>query len=447
MSNVADRPLASELPHGGSAWTRRPDDPARRLQAIVGSGQLSNLEIVSEVIVLASSSRGGSSVLAETLRACPRLISLQGEITPLLRAAGITRHDSPTHSDELLDCSDEQARRVEAQLRFDISGPRGHLGDPSVFELLTDRLVWRLTAQWPSAEFSREAIRHAMDLALRRLGKGLDASAWSLDDLRSFHLGVLDGLIDAGYPVDPRLYDLQRGSAGLPRIEQGLIEEPPFITIWPATPIAWDVLATKPLVIKSPSSAFRIGLLRRLFPCARIRLLHLVRNPQASVAGLVDGWLHAGFHSHYLPGCLSIEGYSDVLPPEAGANDWWKFDLPPGWEEYRNRHLTDVAAFQWEQAHRYILRDCRAACSDYIRVRFEDLLECSGSTEATDRLGRWLGLEHPQSLSRALRNLPLVMATRGTQRRKTRRHSDRIEGLRHSPGLVELGDRFGYRHG
>lgn len=84
-------------------------------------------------------------------------------------------------------------------------------------------------------------------------------------------------------------------------------------------------------MIKTPGNAYRLGFLRAAFPNARLRVLHLTRNPAASVNGLVDGWLHHGFHAYRLDEPLRITGYADVRPAD---RHWWKFDLPPSWPEY-----------------------------------------------------------------------------------------------------------------
>ena len=46
---------------------------------------------VRELVVVASSSRGGSSMLAETLRESSALLHLHAEINPFLRLVGVSR--------------------------------------------------------------------------------------------------------------------------------------------------------------------------------------------------------------------------------------------------------------------------------------------------------------------------------------------------------------------
>ncbi len=82
---------------------------------------------------------------------------------------------------------------------------------------------------------------------------------------------------------------------------------------------------------------------------------------------LVDGWLHRGFHAHHMPGRLHIAGYTERVPP--GDADWWKFDLPSGWEEWTSRPLEQVCAFQRRSAHQAVLEYISAQRVDYLRLR------------------------------------------------------------------------------
>ena len=54
-----------------------------------------------QLVLIASSSRGGSSVFSEYLRRSRSLIHLQGEINPFLVRAGLSYHDTDTGSDAL----------------------------------------------------------------------------------------------------------------------------------------------------------------------------------------------------------------------------------------------------------------------------------------------------------------------------------------------------------
>src|SRR5207302_3293878 len=112
--------------------------------------------------------------------------------------------------------------------------------------------------------------------------------------------------------------------------------------------------------------------------------------PAATINGLYDGWRSRWFHSHQMAEPLRIRGYTDEFPASAR---WWKFDLPPGWQEYADADLLEVCAFQWRSAHEAILAETASGDVDHIQIRFEEIL--SGPQRRIDtlrRLGAWLGI-------------------------------------------------------
>jgi hypothetical protein len=160
------------------------------------------------------------------------------------------------------------------------------------------------------------------------------------------------------YDLEPKLvrnaFPGERIPSGPPN-EACVIEEPPYICESPWLPAALRGQAQRPLLLKSPSNAYRLDFLRALFPNAEITVVHVMRNPAASVAGLMCGWLHHGFFKHRTPpDMLRIDGYSGADRP--WTSRWWKFDLPPGWTQLANRPLEEVCRFQWLSANEHILR-------------------------------------------------------------------------------------------
>jgi hypothetical protein len=131
--------------------------------------------------------------------------------------------------------------------------------------------------------------------------------------------------------------------------------------------------------------AYRITLLRELFPGARLRLIHLTRNPAAAINGLIDGWLHHGFFSHNLAGRaeLNIADYSDR---GQWGRSWWNFDLPPGWRDLVRRQLVDVCAAQWLGAHTSIMTGLRDTDMEVLRLRAEHVLSAGTRDLAVRRV-------------------------------------------------------------
>ena len=197
-------------------------------------------------------------------------------------------------------------------------------------------------------------------------------------------------------------------------------------------------------MIKTPSNAYRLPFFDALLP--GFRVIHLVRNPAAAVNGLVDGWLHPGFHAHPAAdangtGRLRVGGYSDRVP---GGDRWWKFDMPPGWEALVERPLEEVAAWQWASAHRTVL-EWQAAHPgrDVLRVRFEDFLR-----EPVATMGRvlsWMGVDMHPALEAALLDGPAPrMATARPRPRRWLGRREALAPVLALPHVREVADALGY---
>ncbi|MGV9295833.1 hypothetical protein [Amycolatopsis sp. NPDC003676] len=353
-------------------------------------------ERVQELIVVASSSRGGSSMVAETLRACRSLIHLRAEINPFLRLAGLA---SAGDSDQLTaadfwSLSDQERADLADGLALDAGCASSAVESDERFAL---DVAWRFVVQWPELAVDPLLVARtaAAELAACRAPDG------GHDDAR-FQLRLLDALARQGVTVNPHFYDLPRAALrgrGFP-VPSGapggqLIEEPPFVLTKPWHWADAADVSAKPLVIKTPSNAYRMGFLRALFPQARIRVLHIVRNPGAAINGLYDGWRYGGFHAHRMSPPLRIGGYDD--------SEWWKFDLPPGWRDYTAAPLLRVCGFQWLSAHRAVLADAAANRRDRLVVRFEDLIRGPHSRVAAfERIAGWLGVPFDTEFQRTV---------------------------------------------
>ncbi len=91
---------------------------------------------VKEVIVVAASSRGGSTLVGELLRTCSSLLHLRAEVNPLFAAAGL----------------EPRARRAQVlaeELAVDIGRPPPP-GAPIDVDDFAATVAWRLVAAWPN---------------------------------------------------------------------------------------------------------------------------------------------------------------------------------------------------------------------------------------------------------------------------------------------------------
>jgi hypothetical protein len=271
-------------------------------------------------------------------------------------------------------------------------------------------------------------------------------------DLEALHLGLIQRLRQVHPEVNPWFYDIdpRRIRATFPELEEPtgppgevLLEESPFILAGPWQSPSAEEVATAPLVIKTPSNAYRLEFIAALFPGARVRVLHLCRNPAAAINGLLDGWRFRGFHAHRMKEALQVAGYTDQRPADA---HWWKYDLPPGWEALRDRPLVEICAHQWASAHESILDYLgRRECPRF-SLRFEDLV---GSFERREQvfagLFDWLGVPIDARMSEVIEEgIPPVMATTRPRHRRWYERAGLLEPIIARPRIQALARQLGY---
>ena len=286
------------------------------------------------VLLVASAPRGGSSLLFDVLRHHEATCSLDGEHDRWYELNGICY---PAFDSDVVpadfDAFDRDALLTDLLAEVgatDRTGDRTHR---------VDNTLLRLPLQFPGRELPYREIRDAL----------LDGA--SLEEV----------LGDLG--LSPLQYDEYADRDAERPFETETIEDRPFVTSHDhKRALATDDFE-RTLVLKASGDAYRLPWIRdRLFPETEIDLVHLTRNPAASINGLYDGWrLNRGFQT-YDVGELDLDGYDGSL---------WCYDLPPGWS--RQGRLVDVCVTQWARAHRHIL-DSRDGFESVHRVRFEDLL-------------------------------------------------------------------------
>jgi hypothetical protein len=410
------------------------------------------LSSVRTVILVSSSSRSGSSLFVQLLKRSSGFLHGCGEINPSLRLAGLAWPDTASDSDALTRADGTGAGMsiFGEHLASEVCSEGSDSVHTPADEAFGERLYRRLRLQWPLETIAVDEVQAAVREAVRQVetreGRPCD---WSRD-LSFFHLMVLVHLRRTHRRIDPYYYDIDAGLVrdvlpDLP-VPSGppapvLIEEPPFILIRPSGPWGVKDLAHTPVVLKTPSDAYRYDFLRRAFPNARFRVLHLTRNPGAAINDLCDGWRYRGFHSHYVGADLHVPGYSEPGLPDHG---WWKYDLPPGWRSWASGSLEAICGFQWAAAHRAILDQLAASDHDRFRIRFEDILMSvnGGGTRTLDGLREWLGA--PSFLADPAAGLPPVMTTHPPRLGRWRDNRASIDPVLRSPDIRRVAAELGY---
>ena len=106
------------------------------------------------------------------------------------------------------------------------------------------------------------------------------------------------------------------------------------------------------LLEKTPKNALRVPFLRSVFPDARF--LYLWREPEESLASLIEGWQSGQFLT-----------YAD-LPDWPGPK--WSYLLVPGWRDLAGRPLPEIVAAQWRITQERLLGDMADIAPEAIRA-------------------------------------------------------------------------------
>jgi hypothetical protein len=384
---------------------------------------------VRDLVVVCSSSRSGSSVFGEVLRRSTDLVTTSAEINPHLTipvlGAGIDALADPTPL-----CTTGEGRRIaQEELSLDL----GHRAGDVPGAVLADHVAWRLTMQWPEEPVDPDLVaRWVADVP----------SVATRDEV----LGEVLLRAREAYPsIDLRRYD--DAPEGVPAADEPdgppaepIVEMTPFVAPRRWSPATVDDVRGRPTVLATPRNAFRLRLLRSLFPNARLRVVHLTRNPAASINGLRDGWRSSAFWAGRVPEGLAIAGHADDRPE---ARDWWCYDLPPGWRSWTTASLEEVCAFQWRAAQAATVAACDELGLERHIVRFEDVVGAPDVRAATLRsLADWLGID-PSPLV-AGEELPVVMATRPPRPARWRANADVLAGVLGDREVLRWAHELGY---
>lgn len=388
---------------------------------------------VRDLVVVCSSSRSGSTMFSELLRRSPDLLTFSAEINPQVTIATL---GSDAGCEALADPNAyADVSMLRSELGNDLGRPAAGVDD----DALARHVAWRLTMQWPQEPIDPAVVAGAVQQCCR-------PRAWST----AAFLDVLATLRTPYPSLNPYRYDVPRSVVaerfpGLtpPRGPTGepVVEMAPFVV-----PRLWDVAGPRaasdaPVVTTTPRNAFRLPLLARAFPNARLRVVHLTRNPAAAVNGLRDGWLHDGFFSCRTDEPLNIAGYTDRFP-EWGST-WWNYDAPPGWREWVSRPLAEVCGFQWAAAQQATAQGAAAVGAPVHRIAFEDIaVPGERRDHALTTLAKELEVDPAPLIGGA--QVPVLMATAAPRPRRWLDNKDVLAPVLQSRALRGLAQSLGY---
>jgi hypothetical protein len=344
-----------------------------------------SIDDFENVLLIATAPRGGSSLLFDILRHHEATCSLDGEHDRWYTLNGICY---PAFESDVIpgDFGSFDKTKLRTELLAEV-GATDQAGDRTH---RVDNTLIRLPLQFPNRELPYEWIR-------KKLLEGV-----AFDEILE-ELGI-----------EPLQYDEYADKDATDPFENETLEDRPFVSSHNNKRALEADDFERTLILKASGDAYRLPWIRnQLFPESNVKVVHLTRNPAASINGLYDGWrLNRGFQT-YNVGDLDIEGYNGSL---------WCYDLPPGWG--REGKLIDVCLLQWVQAHRHIL-DGHTGFEDVLHIRFEDLL--ADTRSVTEEILEFAGLGESALLSENVESPNKVMTTKEPRQARWRDRESLIE--------------------
>jgi len=385
----------------------------------------SSLKDVKKVCLILSASRSGSSVFVDTLKTCLNSIYfLQGEDTPFYKTY---KMDYPLVDTDFNDPTPTQLEEIGKDLISDFwkvgTSKDRKLSSQELLELVLGRLAFQIIGSWENIPIKklRTIIKNRPEISVKQLLE---------ETLKNCYSSSFSAL----QYYDPPLLNESLGAN--PPINRYLIEEAPFVAFnsdyVPATP---EDMENSWLVIKNPSNIFRLNLIRKLYPNAEFKYLFMVRNPAATINGLMDGWLHHGFYSYFLPDHeLKVNGYK--------YSKFWNFDLFPKWKDHLgSTRLEELCFWQWYHANEKIC-DWVGGHDDSRVLKFEDFIDLKTRPQVIKEISDFLEVESIPDA--ACGELNTVMATKPPSPERWRLRAAEITPFFDVPQYKILAEKMGY---
>lgn len=404
---------------------------------------------VKDLVVIASPFRGGTTLLTELLRGAPDLLHFQAEMQPVLRLAGWTHPDNGTDSERTTGLTGDVAF-LERELGSDIGNPVNDWNRIDWSRYAQD-VLWRWIVQWPMLPLTLAEVEDMVEKALAdRSADGPDRGG---DPARAVSLTLLKMLATRFPEVNPHYVDVSPAEIDgilpdLPRPHgphgDSVIEFAPLAVPRPWQRASRQDVESRTVVTKTPVNVYKMDSLRAFFPDARIRVIHLTRNPGAAISSYREAWLSPWFFNARVDTPLDIAGYTG--PGRPWSRDWWKLDFPPGWQELTRSPLEEVCAAQWCASHTATFAFLAEHQDiDVLRLTYEDLIGTRAErTRAIDDLANWLGTDRSHFMEPAVRGMAPMNAITPPKRAKWYGNYEVLRPVLQREDVRALASRMGY---
>ncbi len=208
----------------------------------------------------------------------------------------------------------------------------------------------------------------------------------------------------------------------------------PFFALWSNINSIHKKLCVHTIRVldKTPPNTYRIEYLAKAFPDAHF--IYITRDGITNISSLMDGWRAKQKFSFAFREQLdlNIDGYSGKI---------WKFTNPPGWENYTNKTLEEVCAFQWLSSHEHALNSFeKLETHRWTPVKYEDLV--ANPEKVIRELCMFIDIPYEGKLKALAEKPPVVSTNTKPDPNKWQKNKDRLEKIK--PMIAKMQEKLGY---
>ena len=186
------------------------------------------------------------------------------------------------------------------------------------------------------------------------------------------------------------------------------------------------------LVEKTPKNCFRISFINKLFD--NCKFVFLKRDGRSNINSLIEGWqLNGKYIRMKNPAIqLNIKGYD---------GKGWNFVMPPNWEEYVNKPLEEVCAFQWIRSNKAAIEGLKEIeAKRKLSISYEELTEDTYST--IKKICDFAHIPFSQNIRKLAYQPPQVNYVTKPKKEKWKKNIDLIENV--YPQIESMMKELGY---
>ncbi|MBI3308393.1 MAG: sulfotransferase [Candidatus Melainabacteria bacterium] len=174
------------------------------------------------------------------------------------------------------------------------------------------------------------------------------------------------------------------------------------------------------IVEKTPRNCFKVSFMNKLFPDAKF--IYIKRDGRSNISSLLEGWRKRKGGKKRFPGLskpLNIKDYS---------GSGWHFVLPPKWEEYSDKTLAEVCAFQWVSSNQAILDGLKEIeANRKYEISYEELSE--NTSGVVEQICNFIDIPYSQEIKKIAEKPPVVNTFSRPNKDKWKRHEAELEKI------------------